>query len=86
MLQVMRDTDASDMRRDDMARAAAPYLHHARCRGEPEWFPPDTAAGYVSQAEPVDFKLNLGGGYPDIEFLVGTKLLRRPSQWEKNVG
>jgi hypothetical protein len=51
-----------------------------------EWFPPDTAAGYVSQAEPVDFKLNVGGGYPDIEFLVGTKLLRRRSQWEKNVG
>jgi hypothetical protein len=27
MLQVMRDPDADPNRRDDMARAAAPYLH-----------------------------------------------------------
>ena len=28
MLRVMRDEDASDARRDDMAKAAAPYCHH----------------------------------------------------------
>ena len=28
MLHVMRDKDASDARRDDMAKAAAPYCHH----------------------------------------------------------
>jgi hypothetical protein len=30
MLEVMRDAEASPMRRDDMARAAAPYLHARR--------------------------------------------------------
>ena len=28
MLRVMRDKKASDARRDDMAKAAAPYCHH----------------------------------------------------------
>ena len=28
MLRVMRDEDASDARRDDMAKAAAPYCHN----------------------------------------------------------
>jgi hypothetical protein len=27
MLEVMRDTDADERRRDDLARAAAPYVH-----------------------------------------------------------
>jgi hypothetical protein len=30
MLQVMRDVKADDARRDEMARAAAPYLHARR--------------------------------------------------------
>jgi hypothetical protein len=30
MLEVMRDEKADDLRRDDMARAAAPYLHAKR--------------------------------------------------------
>jgi len=30
MLNVMRDPKASDVRRDDMAKAAAPYLHPRR--------------------------------------------------------
>lgn len=35
------------------------------------WFPKDTAAGYVSQAEPIEFKLNVGGRYHDIIFRHG---------------
>src|SRR5262245_38563467 len=30
MLEVMRSSKASDLRRDDMAKAAAPYLHARR--------------------------------------------------------
>jgi hypothetical protein len=30
MLAIMRDESATDVRRDDMARAAAPYLHARR--------------------------------------------------------
>lgn len=33
-----------------------------------EWFPDGSAAGYVSQSNPVDFKLNVGGRYHDILF------------------
>ena len=36
-----------------------------------EWFPPDTAAGYVSHSDPIDFKLNVGDRYHDIEFRYG---------------
>jgi hypothetical protein len=36
-----------------------------------EWFPKDTAAGYVSQSEPMEFKLNVGGRYHDILFRHG---------------
>jgi hypothetical protein len=36
-----------------------------------EWFPDGTAAGYVSQSDPVDFKLNVGGRYHDVLFRHG---------------
>jgi hypothetical protein len=36
-----------------------------------DWFPPDSAAGYGSQSEPVDFKLNVGGRYHDVLFRHG---------------
>ncbi len=36
-----------------------------------EWFPDGTAAGYKSQSEPIDFKLNVGGRYHDIKFRHG---------------
>jgi hypothetical protein len=36
-----------------------------------EWFPDGSAAGYVSQSEPVDFKLNVGGRYHDVLFRHG---------------
>src|SRR5262245_508020 len=33
-----------------------------------EWFPDGQACGYVSQAEPIDYKLNVGGRYHDVLF------------------
>jgi hypothetical protein len=36
-----------------------------------EWFPPDTALGFVSQADPIEYKLNVGGRYHDILFRHG---------------
>jgi hypothetical protein len=36
-----------------------------------EWFTPDSALGYVSQSDPIDFKLNVGKRYHDIEFRYG---------------
>src|SRR5215813_2796146 len=36
-----------------------------------EWFQDGSAAGYVSQSEPVDFKLNVGGRYHDVLFRHG---------------
>ena len=33
-----------------------------------EWFPDGSAFGYVSQSNPVEFKLNVGGRYHDIVF------------------
>ena len=35
------------------------------------WFPRDTAAGYVSQSEPIEFKLNVGGRLHDVLFRHG---------------
>jgi hypothetical protein len=36
-----------------------------------EWFQPDSRWGYVSQSDPIDFKLNVGKRYHDIEFRYG---------------
>lgn len=36
-----------------------------------EWFPDGSAAGYVSQSQPIDFKLNVGGRYHDVLFRHG---------------
>ena len=36
-----------------------------------KWFPDGSAAGYISQSEPVNFRLNVGGRYHEIEFRYG---------------
>jgi hypothetical protein len=36
-----------------------------------DWFPDGSAAGYVSQSEPVNFKLNVGGRYHEVLFRHG---------------
>jgi hypothetical protein len=55
MLRVMRDEDAPDARRDEMAKAAAAYLHCklSLIRGEDD----DEAAAQADGAEPAHAEL-----------------------------